>query len=1033
MYRIACSGAQGAALAVASGSAANGLASAIEAICANCGRESKGEFRFCPYCAAPLVSAAPTREQRKTVTVLFCDVTGSTALGESMDPEALRALLARYFERMKGIVESHGGTVEKFIGDAVMAVFGVPLLHEDDGIRACRAAVEMRDAFLDLGMNGRIGLTTGEVVTGTAERLATGDAVNVAARLEQAAAPGEVLIGAATLALARGAVVVEPVEPLKLKGKAEPVPAFRLISAHGESARRFATPLVGRENELNRLRDAFAQSVLDRSCQLFTVLGAAGVGKSRLAAEFLASIEARIVRGRCLSYGEGITYWPVVEIVKQLNTLPEGDAAVPLRSLLGETDSATSADEIAWGFRKLLEQEAQKGPLVCLLDDLHWSEQTLLDLVEYVGALSRDGPILMLCIARPELLEKRPAWGGGEWNSTTVLLEPLDGAETERLLDELGGVEPGLRERIAAAAEGNPLFLEEMLALIWASGDGEISVPPTIQALLAARLDQLNPAERAVLECGAVEGRVFHQSAVQALGDGEPQTPQLVALVRKQIIRPDTRQFAGDEAYRFRHELIRDAAYDALPKAMRADLHERFADWLEERAPDLVERDEILGHHLERAARYKAELGLPDAVLAERAGQRLATAGRRALGRSDDRAASSLLERSLALTRPLRLDVHLEVDLAEAIRAEPQQAAAIAERAAERAAAAGDSAGEALARAVRARHRFEVAAEAIDAVDVLARAALPLLEQAGDHAGLVHVWNSISEVANHRGHWKERGESLEQAVNHARLAARQLNSPQSGAAGGLSPEPLQELLRKLGSAYLLGPEPADELLWEFDRRLPGGSDPGRLLNRARLLAMLDRHADAWPVALDASDRLRELTGDYGSEYCLAEIATLAGDHESAVRYSRIYCKWLETHHQRNNLSTWAPTLGRSLCALGRYEEAEPLAQRGRSLGDQQDATTQALWRQVQALVLARRGQHAEAESLAREAVAIIERTDGLNLQGDALCDLAEVLNAGGRGDEAAGALTQALERYERKRNLATERRVRERLADLQPA
>ena len=338
--------------------------------------------------------------------------------------------------------------------------------------------------------------------------------------------------------------------------------------------------------------------MLDRSCQLFTVLGAAGVGKSRLAAEFLASIEARIVRGRCLSYGEGITYWPVVEIVKQLNTLPEGDAAVPLRSLLGETDSTTSADEIAWGFRKLLEQEARKRPLVCLLDDLHWSEQTLLDLVEYVGALSRDGPILMLCIARPELLEKRPAWGGGEWNSTTVLLEPLDGAETERLLDELGGVEPGLRERIAAAAEGNPLFLEEMLALIRASGEGEISVPPTIQALLAARLDQLNPAERAVLECGAVEGRVFHQSAVQALGDGEPQTPQLVALVRKQIYRSDTRQFAGDEAYRFRHELIRDAAYDALPKAMRADLHERFADWLEERAPDLVERDEILGHLL---------------------------------------------------------------------------------------------------------------------------------------------------------------------------------------------------------------------------------------------------------------------------------------------------------------------------------------------------------------------------------------------------------------------------------------------------
>jgi len=1002
-------------------------------ICASCGLGSERDFRFCPHCAAPLATAAPAREQRKTVTVLFCDVTGSTALGESMDPETLRALLARYFERMKGIVESHGGTVEKFIGDAVMAVFGVPVLHEDDALRACRAAVEMRAAFPELGINGRIGVATGEVVTGTAERLAMGDAVNVAARLEQAAAPGEVLIGAETVAIARDAVAAEPVEPLTLKGKAEPVAAFRLISADGELARRVAAPMVGRETELRRVRDAFARTVRDRSCELFMVLGAAGVGKSRLAAEFLTNIEARVVRGRCLSYGEGITYWPVVEIVKQLDTLPEGDAAVPLRSLLGETDSATSADEIAWGFRRLLEEEARKRPLVCLLDDLHWSEQTLLDLVEYVATLSRDAPILLLCIARPELLEKRPAWGSGEWNSTTVVLEPLDAAETEQLLDELGGAEPGLRERIATAAEGNPLFLEEILALVRASGDGEISVPPTIQALLAARLDQLDPAERAVLERGSVEGRVFHQSAVQALGDGEPQTPRLVALVRKQLIRPDTPQFGGDEAYRFRHQLIRDAAYDALPKARRADLHERFADWLEERAADLVERDEILGHHLERAARYKAELEQPDSALAQRAAERLATAGRRALARGDDRAAASLLERSLALTRPLRLDVHLEVDLAEAVRADPQQAAVIAQHAPERAAAAGDPAGGALARVVWARHRFEAAAEVIDLVDVQARAALPLLEQAGDYAGLVHVWNSISEVANHRGHWKERAQSLEQAVHHARLAARQPRSSPSGAAGALSPEPLDELLRKLGSAYLLGPEPADKLLREFDQLLPGGSHPGRLLNRARLLAMLDRHAEAWPVALDASDRLRELTGDYGSEYCLAEIATLAGDHETAVRYSRIYCKWLKTHHQHNNLSTWAPTLGRSLCALGRYEQAQPFAQQGRVLGDQQDATTQALWRQVQALVLAHRGRHAEAESLAREAVAIMEPTDGLNLQGDALSDLADVLSADGRGNEAAAVLAQALDRYERKRNLAMVRRVRERLAELQPA
>ncbi len=983
-------------------------------ICASCEREIEGEFRFCPHCGAPLAIAAPSREQRKTVTVLFCDVTGSTAMGEAKDPEAMRALLARYFERMKGIVESHGGTVEKFIGDAVMAVFGVPVLHEDDALRACRTAVEMRDAFAGLGINGRIGVTTGEVVTGTAERLATGDAVNVAARLEQAAAPGEVLVGAETLALVRDATEAEPVEPLTLKGKTEPVPAFRLLSVHGGLARLFATPMVGRETELRRLGDAFAQAVHDRSCQLFTVLGSAGVGKSRLAAEFLAAVEARVVRGRCLSYGDGITYWPVVEIVKQLKTLPEGDAAVPLRSLLGVTESATSADEIAWAFRKLLEQEAREHPLVCVLDDLHWAEETLLDLVEHVADLSRDAPLLLLCMARPELLEKRPAWGGGKWNSTTVLLEPLDAAETERLLDELGGVEPGLRQRIATAAEGNPLFLEEMLALVGASGEGEISVPPTIQALLAARLDQLDPAERAVLERGSVEGRVFHQSAVQALANGESQTPRLIALVRKQLVRPDTPQFAGEEAYRFRHLLIRDAAYDALPKAVRADLHERFAGWLEERGADLVELDEILGHHLEQAARYKAELEQPDSVLAERAAERLAAGGRRALARGDEHAAVSLLERSLGFTRPLCLDVHLEVDLAQALGSDPREAAAIAERAAERAAADADHAGEALARVVAARYRLEFE-DTVDALDALVRVALPLLEDAADHAGLVHVSNAASEVANHRGHWEERGRSHERAFHHARLAG-QHPAPPLG----------------LGAAYVLGPEPADEVLRKLDELLPEWSDPVYVLSRARVLAMLDRFEEAWPLALEASERLRELTGSDGGEH-IADIATFVGDFETAAAYLRVHCDRLEAQHRFNNLSTYAPMLGRSLCALGCYSEAEPLAKQGRELGHEQDLATQTLWRQVQARVLAHRGQHTDAEKLAREAVEIIERTDGLNFQGSAFSDLAEVLTAAGRSDEAAAALAQALDRYERKRNLAMARRVRERLAELQAA
>ena len=331
-------------------------------ICASCGRETPEGFPRCANCGAPL-DATAAREVRKTVTVLFCDITGSTALGESTDPEALRAVLARYFDRMKAIVESHGGIVEKFIGDAVMALFGAPVAHEDDALRACRAAVEMREAFPSLGLKGRIGVNTGEVVTGTEERLATGDAVNVAARLEQAASPGDVLIGSRTLALVASAVDVEAVDPLRLKGKSEPVPAYRLLAAAGTLERLFSTPMIGRGQELQQVRDAFAHAVHERSCRLVTVLGSAGVGKSRLAAEFLAGTDARIMRGRCVSYGDGITYWPVVEILKQAGTLPAGDAARPLRGLLGESDEIASAREIAWGFRKLLEQEAQAQPL----------------------------------------------------------------------------------------------------------------------------------------------------------------------------------------------------------------------------------------------------------------------------------------------------------------------------------------------------------------------------------------------------------------------------------------------------------------------------------------------------------------------------------------------------------------------------------------------------------------------------------------------------------------------------------------------
>ena len=974
--------------------------------CPACGAENRVDARFCDSCGGAL--GVVEGERRKVVSVLFCDVVGSTSLGESTDPEALRALLARYFEVMRGIVESHGGTVEKFIGDAVMAVFGVPVVHEDDALRACRAAVEMRDAFAGLGIEGRIGVCTGEVVTGTAERLATGDALNVAARLQGAAAPGEVLIAGATRVLAADAVEVVAVEPLLLKGKSEPVAAFRLLSARVAPERRHDSVFVGREAELELLTGAWARAVGEQRCELVTVVGEPGIGKSRLAAEALAGVGVRLVSGRCLPYGAGITYWPVVEVVKQLGVLPSDPAAAAaVRSLLGETDEGSSAQEIGWAFRKLLEEQA---PLVVVFDDIQWGEETFLDLVEQLMLLSR-APILVVCLARPELHDTRPSW------PLTVRLEPLSGEETAILIgavvaDELGA-------RIGAAAGGNPLFIGEMLAMAAEAEVGDVvAVPATLQALLAARLDRLDAAERRVLERGAVEGEIFHQGAVQALTPEEPQLKQrLQALVRRELIRSDTPQFVGEDGYRFRHLLIRDTAYNALWKATRANLHERFATWLEHRG-DLVELDEIVGYHLEQAAHYKHELGQPDPALAERAGDRLATAGRRAAWRWDMRTAARLLERALELTRPTRLDVVLELQMARTLPVQDAaRAVAIADAVAVRARAAGDRTGELVSRlgAVDLRVRgsgWSGSDRDLAEIDQLAREALPLLEQEGDHARLATVWSFLVLAPFLRCRFEDVAVAAERAQAHARLAGWHERPP-----------------IVVATALVCGPRPAGEALSTLDARLPEHPHPWLLMCRASLLSMLARFEEADHIARAANDRLRDLASEE-AEAVPGEIAARAGRYEDAADHFRRLCDHLEASGELGTLSTYAPVLGRALCRLGRHDEAEPLAQRGRELGTPEDGRTQTLWRQVQALVDSSRGHHAEAEQLAREAVAIAETTDALNWLGDALSDLAEVLHAAGRRDEALATLTHALERYERKQNLAQAAQTRDRIVEL---
>jgi class 3 adenylate cyclase len=522
------------------------------ALCPNCGEENPDRFRLCGFCGTPLVPPVAPQEVRKTVTIVFSDLKGSTAMGEKLDSEAVREVMSRYFDEMRDALERHGGTVEKYIGDAIMAVFGLPRVHEDDALRAVRAAAEMRERLgvlneeLDrrwgVTVGNRTGVNTGEVVAGdptTGQRLVTGDTVNTAARLEQAAPPSDVLIGETTYRLVRHAVEVEEVDALELKGKAERVPAYRLVSVHeAESVeRRHDSPLVGRTHELGVLRDALASAERDGSCRLVTVVAQAGVGKSRLIEEFVQSAqpEARMFRGRCLPYGRGITFWPLVEIVRDAAGLrdddppevgqaklldiagPGGeDAAARVASAVGLAATDFPLDEVFWGTRKLLELQALRQPLVVVFEDIHWAESAFLDLIEHVRSTAA-APLLLVCAARPDLLEQRPDWAE---QGPLFELQPLSEEESAQVIEHLLGdaaIPAEVRARIITAAEGNPLFVQQVLSMMIDDGllrreDGrwvptgdlaDLAIPGSIQALLAARLDRAGLGHRPCLRGAA--------------------------------------------------------------------------------------------------------------------------------------------------------------------------------------------------------------------------------------------------------------------------------------------------------------------------------------------------------------------------------------------------------------------------------------------------------------------------------------------------------------------------------------------------
>ncbi len=1024
-------------------------------VCTVCGQRNPAGARFCNACASPLDAADPVGEQRKTVTVFFSDVSGSTALGERLDPESFRRVLARYFEVAREAVERHGGVVEKFIGDAVMAVFGVPQVHEDDALRAVRAATELRlgvsmlneELERDFGtrLALRIGVNTGEVVTGTEERLATGDAVNVAARLEQAAQPDDILIGSETLQHLVDAVTVELVERLELKGKAEPLDAYRLLSVRattGGVARRVGAPMVGRSRQLKMLRDAFDNVASERSCHLFTVLGSAGVGKTRLVSEFLRTLDdVAVVHGRCLSYGEGITYWPVVEVVKQAGgpgLLSDGTARHALEVMLGEADlaSAATADQIAWAFRKLLEVKAVEEPLICLFDDIQWGESVFLELVEHVADLSRGAPILLLCMARPELLDSRPNWGGGKLNATSVLLEPLSEQETDELISSLHGstLDAMLQSRIRRAAGGNPLFVEEMLALALQSNGAEVAVPASIHALLAARLDQLGPSERRVLERGSVEGEVFHRGAVAALGRGEARLDDsLTALVRKDLVRPEQPQLVGEDGYRFRHLLIRDAAYEALPKATRAELHELFASWLERYGAELVELDEILGYHLEQAFRYRSELGPvsdDDRRSASRAGELLARAGRRAHDRGDRAAATVFFERAERLL-PEPSSEHLRALLAGgrclADTGVDWQASRILLKRAQDEADVLGRADLGLRAQLELSYLDTMTGTVVDAdaQEAQARASISALDAHHDDEGLARAWFVLATTYWVRARWDDMREPLSRSIAHAERA------------GNRSME-LEALVHAL-AAVAFGSTPVDEGIQVARQVLEDVSDSRELQGWAirfigTFLALEGRVAEGRELL----EQARAIFTELGNREALVALAfsmgpleLRAGNPVAAEGEFRSALESAQRMGDRGRLTNLASGLADALLDQGRIDDAAEYVALARETALKDDASGQAAWRMAAARLLLGRGETSEAIRLARESISSMASNQELLTLPDLVLRQAEVFQGAGLDEEGRRAFRKAVDLFERKGSLAEAQRARDRLATIE--
>jgi len=1056
-------------------------------ICPGCGEENPPKFRLCGYCGAALAAAPavlPARELRKTVTIVFSDLKGSTALGEVLDAEALHEVKERYFGAMAAEIQRHGGKIEKYIGDAIMAVFGLPRAHEDDALRAVRAALGMQAALqrvnadlrqrYGVALANRTGVNTGEVVASddpnADQKLATGDAVNVAARLEQAAPENQIYLGEVTWRLVRDAVEVEAVEPLELKGKAQRVPAFRLVAAPGLDGlvRRHDRPLVGRDAELAAVAAQYEAVVRERRPRMVTLIGDAGFGKSRLVREVIdrVAVGARALSGRCLPYGDGITFWPLLMMVREAAGIRDsdspataldklevvtGDAEVTARlaSAAGLSSVVYPLAEINWAARKALERAATEAPLVAFVDDIHWAEPAFLDLLEHVLHSASDAPILLLTTARHDLIEERPTWAT-QPESVRIELRPLSDEAAAQVVANLLGTADLSREvtqRIVSAAEGNPLYAEQMLSMLIDSGalrleDGrwvrtdasaEIEVPPTIHALLEARLDKLGRAERAAVEPASVVGLEFPQSAVESLAPAPVRSEvaaHLSSLTRKHFIRP-SQSTDAELIYRFHHHLVRDTVYAGLLKRARANLHLEFVRWAD-RANAASNRgqefEEILGYHLEQAHRYLRELGPLDATGLATGGDaagRLASAGRRAAARGDMHAAANLYRRAVAVLEPDNgVRWALLPELAETLigvgdfagaRAALDEARAAAERSGNAWLGASSRVLEMFVRLYSGEQQGGWSEETLR----VCHEVIPLLERDNAHNEAAMAWRLVVLVHGIAGRYSEASQGVARSIAHARKAG----NDRLVARNGLM----------LAINALQGPMPVPEAIAECEQLLAGGvSDRQVECNVMCALAQLKAMHGELDAARALYRRSRAMLRDLGQGVYaastgidLARVELHGGDLALAQREVQADCDFLAAKGETYFLSTMTALLARMAREQGQDGEALALSRTAEQATAEDDTESQALWRMVRAPILARSGELAQAEELARAALALVRQTESPMLQADALAELAEVLRLASRGDEARATLAEAVALYEAKGNRVAAARARQ--------